>query len=59
LILGAVIQNGTALVPVLQQIGDVQAANRLQNTITQDQAAVLALQPQIAAVEQQVSTFVL
>jgi hypothetical protein len=58
LILGAVIQNGTPLVPVLQQIGDVQAANRLQNTITQDQAAVLALQPQIVAVEQQVSAFV-
>jgi hypothetical protein len=58
LILGAVIQNGTPLVPVLQLVGDVQAANRLLNTITQDQAAVLALQPQIVAVEQQVSTFV-
>jgi hypothetical protein len=58
LILGAAIQNDTALVPVLQQFGAGQTANQLQNTIAQDQATVLALQPQIVAVEQQVSTFV-
>jgi hypothetical protein len=58
LILDAAIQNDTALVPVLQRLGDVPTANVLQNTITQDQASVLALQPQIAAVEQEVSQFI-
>jgi hypothetical protein len=58
LILGGVIQNDTALVPVLQRFGAGQTASSLLSTLAQDQAAVLALQPQIAAVEQQVSTFV-
>jgi hypothetical protein len=58
LILSAMIQNDTTLVAVLQGIGAVQAANSVQSMIAQDQAALQALQPQIAAVEQQVSTFV-
>jgi hypothetical protein len=58
LILGAVVQNDTALIPVLNRLGDSQAANNLQSTITQDEATILALQPQIAAVEQEVSLFV-
>jgi hypothetical protein len=58
LILGAEIQIDASLVPVLQQSGAAQTANSLRSTIAQDQAAVQALQPQIAAVEQQVSTFV-
>lgn len=58
LMLGAVIQNGSALVPVLQQLGDEPLANSIKNTIAADQAAVQALQPQIATVEQEVSTFV-
>src|SRR5262249_31635815 len=57
LILNAVIRNGTALLPVLQQVGNGQAANTLQNTIVADQAAVQALQPQITAVEVEVSAF--
>jgi hypothetical protein len=58
LILNAVIQNDTAVVPVLQQFGNQPAANALKNTIVADQAAVQALQPQITAVEVEVSTFV-
>jgi hypothetical protein len=58
LILGAEIQNDTALVPVLQRFGAMQTANQLQSTIAADLAAVQALQPQIVAVEQEVSTFV-
>ncbi|HWG44213.1 MAG TPA: hypothetical protein VN688_15650 [Gemmataceae bacterium] len=58
LILNAVIQNAAPVVSVLQQLGNEQAANALQNTIVADQAAVQALQPQIAAVEVEVSAFV-
>jgi hypothetical protein len=58
LILSAEIQIDTSLVRVLQQFRAVQTANNLQSVIARDQAAVQALQPQIAAVEQQVSTFV-
>jgi hypothetical protein len=58
LILGAGIQIDTSLVPVLQQLRAVQTANNLQSVIAQDQAAEQALQPPIAAVEQQVSPFV-
>ena len=58
IILNAEIQNATALVPVLLQSGNVQAANGLQSTIVADQAAVQALQPQIAAVEVEVAAFV-
>ncbi len=58
LLLDAAIQNGAMLVPELQRFGAGQTANRLQSTIAQDKAAALALQPQIAAAEQQVSTFV-
>jgi hypothetical protein len=56
--LSATIQIDTSLVPVLQQLGAAQAANGLRSTIAHDQAAVQALQPQITAAEQQVSTFV-
>jgi hypothetical protein len=56
--LSAAIQSAVALVPVLQQAGDVPAADALNNLIVTDQAAVTALQPQIAAVEIKVSTFV-
>jgi hypothetical protein len=46
------------LVPVLQQGGDVAAANTLQSILAAAQAANLALQPQITAVEVEVSAFV-
>jgi hypothetical protein len=58
IILTAEIQNATALVPTLLQQGNVQAANLLQNIIAADQSEVQALQPQIAAVEVEVSAFV-
>jgi hypothetical protein len=58
LILGAVIQNATPVVGVLEQLGDVQTANALRNTIQMDEAAMQALQPQIAAAEVAVSAFV-
>jgi hypothetical protein len=58
LILNATIQNAAAVVPVQQQLGNVQAANTLQSIIASDQAAVQALQPQINAVEVEVSAFV-
>lgn len=58
LMLNAVIQNAAALTPVLQQLGDAAAANALRNLVAADQAAAAALQPQIAAVEVEVSTFV-
>ena len=58
LILNAMIQNDAAMIPVQQQIGNMQAVNMLQSTIAADQTAVQALQPQIAAVEVEVSTFI-
>lgn len=58
LILNAQIQQGAALVPVLQQLGDTAAANAVTNILFADQAAVQALQPQITMVEQEVSSFV-
>ena len=57
LILNATIQNAAALVPVQQQLGNVPAANTLQSIIATDQAAVQTLQPQITAVEVEVSAF--
>lgn len=56
--LSAQIQSANGLLPTLQQLGDVQTANMLQNIIAADQATVQALQPQIAAVEVEVSAFV-
>ncbi len=58
LILNAMIQNDAASIPMQQQLGNTQAVNMLQNSIAADQAAVQALQPQIAAVEGEVSNFV-
>jgi hypothetical protein len=58
IILNGMIQNAAALIPVLQQLGNQQAANALMNTIAADQAAVQALQPQIAAAEAAVAAFV-
>lgn len=58
IILTAEIQNATALVPMLLQNGDVQAANMVQSIIDMDQTAVPMLQPQIAAVEVEVSAFI-
>jgi hypothetical protein len=58
LILNATIQNAATLIPVQQQLGNVQAVNILQSIIATDQSAVQALQPQINAVEVEVSAFV-
>lgn len=58
IILGSGIQNDTALTAVFQQMGNTQAVNSLQSTIAHDQASIQALQPQIAAVELEVSTLV-
>ena len=58
IILNGTIQNDSAVIPALQQLGNQQAANSLATTIAADQAMVQALQPQIAAAEQEVSTFV-
>ena len=58
IILGAEIQNDTALAAVFQQAGNTQAVNSLRSTIAHDQATIQGLQPQIAAVELEVSTFV-
>ncbi len=58
IMLDAEIQNGTALIAVFQQQGNMQAVNGLLSTIAHDQASIQALQPQIAAVEVEVSTFV-
>jgi hypothetical protein len=58
IILSAEIQNATSLVAMLQQSGNAQTANTVQGIIAADQAAVQALQPQIAAVEVEVSAFV-
>ena len=58
LILNGVIQQLTPLVPVLRQFGNQRAANSVENIIVADQATVLALQPQIVAVEVEVSAFV-
>lgn len=58
IILNGTIQNDSGAIPLLQQLGNQQAANALANTIAADQAMVQALQPQIAAVEQEVSAFV-
>jgi hypothetical protein len=56
--LNAQIQNATTLVSTLRQLGDIPAANTVQGIIAADQAAVQSLQPQIAAVEVEVSAFV-
>jgi hypothetical protein len=58
ILLGVQIQQASSLIPTLLQIGDVQTANTLQSLIAADQAAVQALQPQITAVEVEVSVFV-
>jgi hypothetical protein len=58
LILGSEIQNDIALIAVFQQLGNTQAVNSLTSTIARDQATIQALQPQITAVEIEVSTFV-
>lgn len=58
IILNGTIQNDSAVIPVLRQFGNQQAANSLASTIVADQAMVQALQPQIAAAEEQVSTFI-
>jgi hypothetical protein len=58
IILGSEIQNDTALIAVFQQMGNTQAVSSLQSTIARDQASIQALQPQITAVEVEVSTFV-
>jgi hypothetical protein len=58
LILGSEIQNDTALAAVFQQLGNTQAVNSLNSTIAHDQATIQALQPQITAVEVEVSTFI-
>ena len=58
IILNGTVQNDSAVIPALQQLGNQQAANSLATTIAADQAMVQALQPQIAAAEQEVSTFV-
>jgi hypothetical protein len=58
IILNATIQNDSTLIPVLRQLGNEQAASALTNTILANQATIQALQPQIAAVEQEVSMFV-
>jgi hypothetical protein len=58
IILDVQIQNAATLIPRLQQVGNVPEANALKNLISADQAAVLALQPQITAVEVEVSAFV-
>ena len=52
------IQTATALVPVSQQLGNQQAVNTLDSIIAMNQAAVQAVQPQITAVEVEVSTFI-
>jgi hypothetical protein len=57
IILNATIQNDSAVIPVLRQLGNQQQANALQNAIVADQATIQALQPQIAAAEQEVSAF--
>ncbi len=58
ILLTAQIQNASAVIPTLLQHGDVQSVNTLQSIIALDQAAVQALQPQITAVEVEVSAFV-
>jgi hypothetical protein len=58
IILDTTIQNAAALVPTFQQLGNAQAVNTLENVIATDQAAVQALQPQITAVEVEVSAFI-
>lgn len=58
IILDATIQNDAAMVPVQQQLGNMQTVNTLQSMIVADQAAVQALQPQITAVEVEVAAFV-
>jgi hypothetical protein len=57
IILNAMIQNAQAMIPVLQQQGNQQAVSALENMIAADQAAVQANQPQITAVEVEVSAF--
>jgi hypothetical protein len=58
IILSAQIQQANALVPMFLQQGNMQEVNMLQSIIAMDQAAVQALQPQITAVEVEVSAFV-
>jgi hypothetical protein len=58
IILNGMIQNAAALIPVFQLQGNQQAENALKSTIATDQAAVQALQPQIAAAEAAVAAFV-
>lgn len=58
IILNGMIQNAAAFIPVFQLQGNQQAVNSLKSTIATDQAAVQALQPQIAAAEAAVATFV-
>lgn len=58
LILNATIQNANVLLPMQQQIGNMQGVNTLQSIIAADQATVQLLQPQITAVEVEVSAFV-
>jgi hypothetical protein len=58
IILNAQIQTANALIPLLQQSGNMAGVNTLNNIIFADQASIQALQPQIAAVEVEVSAFV-
>lgn len=58
LIFNAMIQNANVLLPIQQQIGNVQGVNTLQSIIVTDQTAVQVLEPQITAVEVEVSAFV-
>lgn len=58
IILSAQIQQANALVPMFLQQGNMQEVNMLQNIIAMDQASVQALQPQITAVEVEVSAFI-
>jgi hypothetical protein len=58
ILLNAQIQNANALVPMFLQQGNMQDVNLLQSIIAMDQAAVQTLQPQISAVEVEVSAFI-
>jgi hypothetical protein len=54
----AQIQQANGLIPTFQQQGNTQEVNALQSIIAADQAQIQAVQPQINAVEVEVSTFV-
>jgi len=58
IMLNGFIQSATPVVSALQRAGAGPTANFLQNLISQDQAAVQAVQPQITALELEVSAFV-